>query len=249
MLCHCNFRHVKLSSTTRIHILQRENTGSETPASLLLLRPQKSLRAEPVFSYWGKKILISSLYRDSELEPPSLLTATGLFLLRWSIQVVWRAVNSCSTGMLKLLDKHGFQITQRASGYSRTTSPICFDPLFSNSARTLVSNANDATRKKNSLTFSPAAHRRQRSAKGGDETMKVKEVPCPNTHRSGMKQPSTPLWSLGLVWEHLVQSESTEQETVKKTKKFHLQQKMLINFLLTHNPTQPSTILNLNFMN
>lgn len=45
------------------------------------------------------------------------------------------------------------------SRYLRTTSPICLDPPFSSSERTLVSNANDATRKKNSLTFSPLTWR------------------------------------------------------------------------------------------
>lgn len=41
-------------------------------------------------------------------------------------------------------------------GYSRTTSPIFLALLLSSSASTLLSKVSAATRKKNSLTFSPA---------------------------------------------------------------------------------------------
>ena len=46
--------------------------------------------------------------------------------------------------------------------YSLITSPICLDPLFSNSARTLLSKASEARRKKNSFTFSPKAEQTDR---------------------------------------------------------------------------------------
>lgn len=119
-------------------------------------------------------------------------------------------------------------------GYSLTTSPICLDPLFSNSARTLVSNASDATRKKNSFTFSPTAWKTWTSIKNclktdgwqgklffGEKNCNhppFRKIKIQHTHLSVMTQPSTLLWSLVPASGHPVRSEHTEQETVGETR-------------------------------
>lgn len=146
--------------------LSSSMSGSETPASLLLLWPQKTLpsAAATVFFHWEDS--------SSSVCTFSSLTAVGLLPLRRSVQVVWIAVYLWNTWANRDLNYETnvtvFLTTERMFGHSLMTFPICLDPLFSSSARTLVSNANDATRKKNSLTFSPTAQRRRRSVRDGD---------------------------------------------------------------------------------
>lgn len=101
---------------------------------------------------WRKKGLIF----QSPHIPADILTDSS-----WAVSF-WRKRTDCLMCCWFLRDEKlrvkplvCDQIGWLCFGYLRTTSPICLDPLFSNSARTFVSKAREASRKKNSLTFSP----------------------------------------------------------------------------------------------